>query len=591
MIFRKSYKRKLFTYFFSVFIGFMVIISVFQFKREKEFKISELESSLDYNTELVNRFIEKNQLEVKNSFQSIDSLISIIPNKYIRVSIINAKGKVLYDSEVKDVSKLENHLQRPEIQKSLYADFGYSVRKSTTTGVEYFYYAKNYHRYFIRTAAIYNVEVMSFLKIDKLFIGVMILLFIVMLFSISYLSDKFSLSIEKLRDISVKAARYEDFSNNYDFPDTELGTIGKQIAQIYNDLKTAKDKLVIEKEKLFRHLQIINEGIAIFSATKQNILSNNHFIQFVNFIADKPAILPTHIFDIEEFSVIHSFVNKFIGTNEPLPDIETLRKELTIEKNGKYFSIQCVVFHDKSFEIIITDITKLEKRKLLKQELTSNISHELKTPVSSVIGYLETILNYRDMEPEKKTYFVSKAYLQALRLSQLINDISILNKIEEAGSFFEKSNVNLLQVVKEVEENMGLRLKEKNISVHIKIANNVEVEGNKSLLNSIFQNLIENSINYAGEGIEIRIENYFEDSENYYFNYSDTGRGIPDEHLHRIFERFYRIENGRSRKEGGTGLGLAIVKNAVLYHKGDISVKNIKTGGVEFMFSLKKNQH
>jgi two-component system OmpR family sensor kinase/two-component system phosphate regulon sensor histidine kinase PhoR len=171
----------------------------------------------------------------------------------------------------------------------------------------------------------------------------------------------------------------------------------------------------------------------------------------------------------------------------------------------------------------------------------------------------------------------------------LLNDISLLNNIEDAGELFEIKPVVVKNIITDVIENLESRLTEKQIKCKLNIDNEVIVNGNDSLLASVFQNLIENSINYAGDNISIEINNYLEDKKFYYFSYSDTGVGIPEEHLHRIFERFYRIDSGRTREQGGTGLGLSIVKNAILLHKGKISARNRLDGGIEFLFTLAKS--
>jgi len=305
-------------------------------------------------------------------------------------------------------------------------------------------------------------------------------------------------------------------------------------------------------------------------------------------ISDKSTISAEHIFSIPEFGKVLEFVDQYRENNQQASNKELPQIEYTIEKSEKFFHIRCIIFVDRSFEVLISDVTRPEKQRLLKQQLTSNIAHELKTPLSSIKGYLETILNNSTIPEEKKKYFIEKAFAQAERLTDLLNDISLLNNIEDAGGLFEFKSLILSPVIRDVVENLKHRLTERNMECKLEVNNDVVVNGNESLLFSVFQNLIENSINYAGDNTTISIRKYLEDDKFYYFQYSDSGVGISEEHLTRIFERFYRVDYGRSRETGGTGLGLSIVKNAILLHKGEISVRNKPEGGLEFLFSLSK---
>jgi signal transduction histidine kinase len=192
------------------------------------------------------------------------------------------------------------------------------------------------------------------------------------------------------------------------------------------------------------------------------------------------------------------------------------------------------------------------------------------------------------LDPEKRYYFVSKAIAQVERLNELIADLSKLNKIEEARDLYPFELINIHNLVQDVAENLLPSSPDREITVNNQISSDLQLRGNSSLLFSVFLNLMENAIKYGGENVCITIAQYHQDEKFYHFVFTDNGPGIPEGHSLRIFERFYRIDDGRSRKTGGTGLGLAIVKNAIQLHNGDISVKNRPEGGLEFLFTLAK---
>ena len=237
-------------------------------------------------------------------------------------------------------------------------------------------------------------------------------------------------------------------------------------------------------------------------------------------------------------------------------------------------------------EQIMTAFREMDNAKKYKQQLTHNIAHELKTPVTGIRGYLETLLQEDNIDKEQARFFLERAYSQSLRLSAIVNDISVLNKIEEGPDQFEFETINISKCLQEIRNDLSFKLEEKNISFFMQIDPNLAIQGNYLLIYSLFKNLIDNSIDHAGENIEIHMEQSGVTGHQVYLTYYDTGKGVPDHHIHRIFERFYRVEKGRSRKSGGSGLGLSIVRNAVILHKGKISVSNRSSGGLQFDFTL-----
>ena len=371
------------------------------------------------------------------------------------------------------------------------------------------------------------------------------------------------------------------------FPHNELGEISQHIIQIYKRLHETKEALYIEREKLITHLQISHEGLGVFNKDKKEILVNNLFTQYSNLISDSNLETAEEVFNISELKEITDFINK--APKRPVGK-EEKRMSITINKNGKTFIVECIIFQDMSFEISINDVTQEEEQIRLKRQLTQNIAHELKTPVSSIQGYLETIVNNENLPKEKMNVFLERCYAQSNRLSRLLRDISVLTRMDEAANMIDMEKMDISVLVTNIVNEVSLELEEKHITVVNSLKKEIQIRGNYSLLYSIFRNLMDNAIAYAGTNIQININCFREDENYYYFSFADTGIGVSPEHLNRLFERFYRVDKGRSRKLGGTGLGLAIVKNAVIIHGGNISAKNNQGGGLEFVFTLAKEK-
>ena len=220
--------------------------------------------------------------------------------------------------------------------------------------------------------------------------------------------------------------------------------------------------------------------------------------------------------------------------------------------------------------------------------MTSNIAHELRTPVTSIRGYLETLLACPEMPQEKKQAFLQRAYNQTLRLSELISDMALISKIEEKSSNFKKAEIDLFDVANEVFDEFAERIAEKGNIVENRLSAGTVLIANRSLVYTIVRNLVENTLKYAGDGVTMHLECYSTIEKFCYITYYDTGSGVPEDHLEKIFERFYRIEEGRARDVGGSGLGLSIVKNAVKFHGGTVRVINRLEGGLQFFFSLRR---
>lgn len=577
---RIPFSQRLFWSVFFMFLGFTVCFLLFQYQREREFAQERLNNVLsNYNYQLFRKCQQSTDIN-----QTVISFMDDIPQKDLRVTIIDPSGDVLFDNSGTD--EFNNHNDRSEVRKARLYNEGFAIRSSESTGKRYFYSASNIGGYIYRSALPYDPYVRGILTVNKDFIYFMALMTLIFFFVLSRFTFSIGKTISKLRDFALNVEKDRMPAVDYVFPNDELGDISQNIVTLYHRQQKAKNELSMEREKLIKHFQYSKEGFAMFTSEGREILSNILFIQFINVISDTQIHQVEDVTDIAELEPIRTFLNKNIRNLNRKKKV--LRESVTIDKNGKIFLIECILFLDNSYEISINDISRQEEESRMKRQLTQNVSHELKTPVSSIQGYLETILSNPDLSPDKRQFFLERCYSQSTRLTGLLRDISVLNRLDEASEMFDLTEVNITKLIAEIQKECSQDMEEKHITSEIILPGDPTVFGNNSLLYSIFRNLYDNAIAYAGENIKITVNCYKEDPKYYYFSFSDNGVGIPEEHINRIFERFYRVDKGRSRKIGGTGLGLSIVKNGVNFHKGQISAKSSPGKGVTFFFTLKK---
>lgn len=229
-----------------------------------------------------------------------------------------------------------------------------------------------------------------------------------------------------------------------------------------------------------------------------------------------------------------------------------------------------------------------EKEKIrIKRQLSNNINHELKTPVASIGVCLETLLSGIALTEEKRQELIERCYTHNERLRRLLNEVSLITRMEDGSALIGKEKVVINDMLEEIADELEIMSEEEGMRLHTDFHEEVVIYGNLSLIGSIFRNLTENAIAYS-EGKNIFISLIKNNETECCIRFEDDGRGVEQEQLPRLFERFYRVDKGRSRQLGGTGLGLSIVKHAVQFHGGSISVTNRPGGGLRFEFSLRK---
>lgn len=578
-----TYKSKLLVNFMALFAVFTLLLVMFQYNREKQYKRELLETRLRSYANVVAGAV--NMAHAVNDSTSFDALDRMLPSD-LRLTVIGHRGNVIYESRSHGILEMGNHLDRPEVamaEESREGE-GVNIRCSATFHKDYFYFAKDYHGFIVRVALPFNAEVQNFMKADNVFLWFVLMLFPIALVLLIYISDRFGKAVSGLRNFMNSADRGLVDYERITFPQSELGKLGEKIMQKYKQLEDSSRQIALERERLLRHFHYFEEGIGIFDAKRRNLYTNPRFTQYINVILEHPTGNVDTLWKAQAFAPVAEFLDLHSKQDTAQNDTPVFR--YTLKAGGSTFGVQVLVYSDGSFELSLADVTKAEKNRVLKQQMSNNITHELRTPVSSIRGYLETIIECPTLSDERKHYFMEKAFAQVVRLTDLIRDVALITKTEEAADLMPREEVDISRVIADVREDLHAGLESQHMTLHVNLPEGLTLNGNYSLIYSIFRNLVENSIRYAGEGTEVNISCYNMTQEFCYFSVYDTGQGVAEEHLPRLFERFYRVTEGRTRANGGTGLGLSIVRNAVLFHHGDISVRNRKGAGLEFIFTL-----
>ena len=578
-----TYKSKLLVNFMALFAVFTLLLVMFQYNREKQYKRELLETRLRSYANVVAGAV--NMAHAANDSTSFDALDRMLPSD-LRLTVIGHRGNVIYESRGHGIHEMGNHLDRPEVmmaEESRESE-GVNIRCSATFHKDYFYFAKDYHGFIVRVALPFNAEVQNFMKADNVFLWFVLMLFPIALVLLIYISDRFGKAVSGLRNFMNSADRGLVDYERITFPQSELGKLGEKIMQKYKQLEDSSRQIALERERLLRHFHYFEEGIGIFDAKRRNLYTNPRFTQYINVILEHPTGNVDTLWKAQAFAPVAEFLDLHSKQDTTQNDTPVFR--YTLKAGGSTFGVQVLVYSDGSFELSLADVTKAEKNRVLKQQMSNNITHELRTPVSSIRGYLETLIECPTLSDERKRYFMEKAFAQVVRLTDLIRDVALITKTEEAADLMPREEVDISRVIADVREDLHAGLESQHMTLHVNLPEGLTLNGNYSLIYSIFRNLVENSIRYAGEGTEVNISCYNMTQEFCYFSVYDTGQGVAEEHLPRLFERFYRVTEGRTRANGGTGLGLSIVRNAVLFHHGDISVRNRKGAGLEFIFTL-----
>ncbi|MCI8805572.1 MAG: histidine kinase [Clostridiales bacterium] len=519
-----------------------------------DFFESRLQNEMKNEANYISHAVENEGPDFFNNFESGGK----------RITLIRSDGSVIFDN-VANAENMDNHSDRDEIEQAKKYGDGISTRYSDTLTQKTVYYAVK-----LNNGDILRISANQY-TIFAIFINLLKPLFIVLIIAF-VLSFLLSLKISKS---IIKPINNIDLNN----PENNI---------IYEELSPLLAKILSQKRTINEQLKEAGKKREQFRLITENM--SEGFL-----IIDKNAALLTYnTAAVKLFDIDASAEGSVLTLNRTKDFRDVIEKSLdgnraeSIMTYGEYSYnlIANPVFEDDKIigaVIVIIDVTENVKRESLRREFTANVSHELKTPLTSVSGFAELMM--AGGTPDETVVDFSKSiYDEAQRLITLVNDIIKISELDEKSIEYKKENVDIFVLTKEIIECLRSEIDKKNISVNLQ-GNAALVWGVKTIIYEMIYNLCDNAVKYNKERGEINITIYSE-NDKVKISVKDTGIGIPLRHQKRVFERFYRVDKSHSKMIGGTGLGLAIVKHGAIYHNADISLESTENKGTSVTISF-----
>lgn len=502
----------------------------------------------------------------------------------VRLTLIRADGVVVADSSRSwdQMLRMDNHASRPEIRAALEEGRGSSVRRSDTTGLHYVYTAQvldsESGRYVLRLA-----QPLAGLQALRRSLGwVLVAASLAALLAMSGLLWWLEWRVsEALPDLLAGAERLEagDFSHRVSLPsDPELARIGRFLNRVASEAETRIEDLETERGHLRAVVSSMGEGVLVTDSEGFVWLANEAFKEIFGIrgeTSDRSPLELTRQTQLEDL-IVSTLVNGKGSTSEiQLQGLPSRHVALSSTPLGE--GLGAVV--------VARDITDLVRLTQVRRDFIANISHELKTPLSAIRGYTETLRDGALEEPEASQRFLGRILQQCSRLQTLLEDLLTLSRLENLEGQLEPQAVDLKAVLDDCLETLAPQITERQIRLEVEVPSLPSQTGDQEALQRLFINLLENAIKYnrTGGRVTVRLS---PSKGMVVLEVDDSGIGIPATSIDRVFERFYRVDKGRSRDEGGTGLGLAIVKHVAQLHGGRVEVESHLGEGSTFRVYL-----